>query len=202
MELIPPILLLCHHLSLHNVQAACGLAGVTRPRPRGGDASKRGGCNVGAREPRPYSHTISLPHAPCSPGQRSRLAADIAADAGALLPHPFSRDRGSGVRGQGQEPDVRPLYPTPYTLYPGWSTFCCRLASHHCCQCCAPAYGFAGWLSRLHAIKAESREVPLGCPSGGLFPFVGTVQQMPCAFLLDCIILDCVRRGNHMQFFL
>ena len=45
MEIIPPILLLCHHLSLRNAQAACGLAGVTRPRPCGGDASKRGGNN-------------------------------------------------------------------------------------------------------------------------------------------------------------
>jgi hypothetical protein len=33
---------------------------------------------------------MSLPHTPCSPSQRSRLATDITADAGALLPHPFT----------------------------------------------------------------------------------------------------------------
>ena len=81
-----PDSVVCRHLSLRRkAQAAPGSAGVTRHRRRGGDASERGGTNA-----------LRLPHDKPAPrtllpiGQRSRLAAGIAADAGALLPHPFT----------------------------------------------------------------------------------------------------------------
>lgn len=74
--------------------------------------------------------TPCLPHDEPTPrtllpiGQRSHLAADIAADAGGLLPHPF----------------------TPYLsqMAIGGTALCCRLASpwHYCRS--APAYCFAG----------------------------------------------------------
>ena len=62
--------------------------GVTHRHRRGGDASERGGGNA-----------LRLPHDKPAPrtllpiGQRSRLAADITADAGRLLPGPFTPDR-------------------------------------------------------------------------------------------------------------
>ena len=77
---VPPILSLYRHLSPREARAAPGLAGVTRRHRRGGDASEHGGTNA-----------LRLPHVEPAPrtllpiGQRSRLAAGIAADAGRLL---------------------------------------------------------------------------------------------------------------------
>ena len=82
---VPPILSLCRHLSPRLARAAPSLADVTRLHRRGGDANERGGGNA-----------LRLPHDKPAPrtllpiGQRSRLAAGIAADAGAHLPHPFT----------------------------------------------------------------------------------------------------------------
>lgn len=92
---VPPILSLRRHLSPRpKAQAAPGLMGITHPRRRGGDASERGGTNA-----------LRLPHDQPTPrtllpiGQRSRLAAGIAADAGALLPHPFTPYRAQPAGG-------------------------------------------------------------------------------------------------------
>ncbi|GEM_PF-3510156 len=114
--------------------------GVTHHRPCGGDASERGGTNETADPP--SLPPMSPPHAPCSPGRRSRLAADIAADAGTLLLYPFTP------------------YLSPKAI--GGSALCCRLASYWHYDQCAPAYGFAGRRSIWIPIWARSREVPLG----------------------------------------
>ena len=82
---VPPILLFAAISLRAGARAAHGLVGVTHPRRRGGDANERGGANA-----------LRLPHDKPAPrtllpiGQRSRLAAGIAAGAGALLPHPFT----------------------------------------------------------------------------------------------------------------
>ena len=81
--------------------------GVTHLRRCGGDASERGGANA-----------LRLPHDKPAPrtllpiGQRSRLAADIAADAGALLPHPFTPYREGWGRGNSEWMSI------PYALSP------------------------------------------------------------------------------------
>jgi hypothetical protein len=85
----PDSVLMPPSLSAPLARAAPGLAGVTHPRRRGGDASERGGTNA-----------LRLPHDKPAPrtllliGQRSRLAAGIAADAGSPSHYPFTHYRG------------------------------------------------------------------------------------------------------------
>ena len=83
--IVPPILFYAAISLRAEAQAAPGLAGVIRPRRRGGDASERGGTNA-SRLP----HDKPAPRTLLPLGQRSRLAAGIAADAGRLLPGPFT----------------------------------------------------------------------------------------------------------------
>src|SRR5262249_33457147 len=82
---VPPILFSAAISLRAEAQAAPGLAGVTHPRRRGGDASERGGTNA-SRLP----HDKPAPPTLLPLGERSRLAAGIAADAGRLLPGPFT----------------------------------------------------------------------------------------------------------------
>lgn len=121
-------------------------AGCCPVYPRGCDASKRGGTSARAIARAPTDEPAPRTLLPIS--RRSRLAADIAADAGGPLTPPF--------------------HPSPVPSRAiGGSALCCRLASHGCYHPCAPAYGFAGRPSTLR--WARSREVPLGVgPSGGL----------------------------------
>lgn len=106
---VPPILSLRRHLSPRpKAQAAPGLMGITHPRRRGGDASERGGTNA-----------LRLPHDQPTPrtllpiGQRSRLAAGIAADAGSLLHYPFTLCRGTRGLGFGTGAMPKPQAPSP-----------------------------------------------------------------------------------------
>src|SRR6185503_10256423 len=115
-----PDSVVCRHLSPREARAAPGLAGVTRRHRRGGDASERGGRSAAARLP----HDEPAPRTLLPIGQRSRLAAGIAAGAGRLLPYPF----------------------TPYLCHTaiGGSALCCRLASRRRLHRRAPACCFAG----------------------------------------------------------
>ena len=114
-----PDSVVCRHLSPRTARAAPGLAGATRPRRCGCGASERGGARA-----------LRLPHDKPAPrtllpiGRRSRLAAGIAAGAGAPLARPFT-------------PHL-----CPWAI--GGSALCCRLASRRRRHRRAPACCFAG----------------------------------------------------------
>lgn len=95
--------------------------------------------------PWPLPHDEPAPRTLLPVSRRSRLAAGITADAGALLPHPFTP------------------YLSPRAI--GGSALCCRLASHKRYRLRAPAYCFAGQPSALR--RTRSREVPLESRSSG-----------------------------------
>ena len=125
---------------LHNKQVYsrfCSTAEAVCPSsvspPTGGGGSSLGGCYPPSRSPlrREQTHICEpAPPALLPISQRSRLAASITADAGGLLPHPF----------------------TPYLCRTcaaiGGTTLCCRLASPPRYHDGAPPYGFGGWPSQ------------------------------------------------------
>ena len=122
---VPPILSCAAIYLRADARAAPGLAGATRPRRRGCDASERGGTNVETARAAPYSHTISPPHAPCSP------SAGAVAWPPTSLPAPVRSYR-----------TLSPLTCAAWAI--GGFACCCRLASRRRCHRRAPACCFAG----------------------------------------------------------
>jgi hypothetical protein len=76
----------CRHLSPRTARAAPGSAGITRLAVA---AAMRTSAVVVTR-PESLPRDEPVPHTLLPISRRSRLATDIAAGAGALLPHPFS----------------------------------------------------------------------------------------------------------------
>ncbi len=128
-------------------KATHGVLGVTQPCRCRCDASLRGGRRAAVPQGAPAATNEPAPRTLLSLGQRSRLAAAVADDAGGRLSHRFQPSPRSDWRLKTSDWRTNNRLPAPGSkpsLPFGGCACCCRLASHRRYHLRAPACCFAG----------------------------------------------------------